>query len=57
MNEQDVDVFSLRDLRIRSSDLVKDAEAGRLSIVTKRGRPSALTLPFDRRLLDLGTRR
>lgn len=51
---RDIGVFSVRDLRIRSSDLVKDAEAGRLSVITKRGKPSVLTLPFDRRLMDLG---
>ena len=41
-------------MRLRSSELVRDAEAGRVSIITKRGRPSALTVPFGRRLLELG---
>ncbi len=50
----DMGCFSVRDLRIRSSELVKNAERGRVSIITKRGRPAALTLPFDRRLVELG---
>ena len=54
MPAKNLDVFSVRDLRLRSSELVRDAEAGRVSIITKRGRPSALTVPFGRRLLELG---
>jgi len=49
-----MDVFSVRDLRLRSSELVRGAESGKISVITKHGRPSALTLPFDRRLLELG---
>ena len=33
---------------------MRNAEAGKLSIITKRGKPTALTLPFDRRLIELG---
>ena len=54
MHTQDIQVFSVRDLRINSSELVRDAEAGKLSVITKRGKPTALTLPFDRRLIELG---
>ena len=54
MPKHDVDVFSVRYLRLRSSELVRAAEAGKVSIITKRGRPAALTLPFDHRLLELG---
>lgn len=50
----DMGLFSARDLRTRSSALVRDAEEGKLSVITKRGKPTALTLPFDRRLVDLG---
>jgi prevent-host-death family protein len=50
----DMELFSARDLRTRSSELVRDAEQGRLAVITKRGRPAALTLPFDRRLVELG---
>jgi prevent-host-death family protein len=47
-------LFTARDLRTRSSELVRDAEMGKLSVITKRGKPAALTLPFDRRLVELG---
>ena len=54
MPAKNVDVFSVRDLRLRSTELVRDAEAGRVSIITKHGRPAALTVPFRGRLLELG---
>jgi prevent-host-death family protein len=52
-----LDVFSVRDLRTRSGDLLKDAELGQVSLITKHGRPAILALPFDRRLLDQGVHR
>ena len=52
-----LDVFSVRDLRLRSGDLLKDAESGRLAIVTKHGRPAILAVPFDSRLIELGVHR
>jgi len=52
-----LDVFSVRDLRTRSSDLLKDAELGQISLITKHGRPAILAVPFDRRLLDQGVHR
>ncbi|MBK1703417.1 prevent-host-death family protein [Halochromatium glycolicum] len=52
-----LDIFSIRDLRTRSSDLVKDAELGQPAIITKRGRPAILAVPFDRRLIDQGIHR
>ena len=52
-----VDVFSVRDLRERTGELLRDAEKGRLSLVTKYGRPAFLAVPFDKRLLDLGVQR
>ena len=52
-----VDVFSVRDLRQRSGDLIKEAEHGHLSLITKRGRPAILAVPFDGRLLELGVHR
>ena len=52
-----LDVFSARDLRNRSGVLLKDAQAGRLSIITKNGHPAALAVPFDTRLLELGLHR
>ncbi len=52
-----VDVFSVRDLRQRSGDLMREAERGHLSLITKRGRPAILAVPFDERLLELGVHR
>ena len=52
-----VDVFSVRDLRQRSGELLKDAENGQLALITKHGRPAILAVPFDERLLDLGVHR
>ena len=49
--------FSVRDLRQRSSELLRNAEEGRLAIVTKHGRPTILAVPFDDRLLDVGLHR
>ncbi|MFT5189500.1 MAG: prevent-host-death family protein [Verrucomicrobiales bacterium] len=49
-----LDVFSARDLRNRSGELLKDAESGNLSVITKHGRPAAIVVPFDTELLALG---
>lgn len=51
------DVFSARELRQRSGELFRDAEQGRLSVITKHGRPAILAVPFDNRLLSLGVQR
>jgi prevent-host-death family protein len=50
----EMDLLTARDLRTRPSALVREAERGRVSVITKRGRPTALALPFSRRLLELG---
>jgi len=52
-----LDIFSVRDLRTRSGDLLRDAELGQLSLITKHGRPAILAVPFDGRLLDQGVHR
>lgn len=52
-----IGVLSARDLRQRSGELFKDAEEGRLVLITKHGRPSILAVPFDERLLELGVNR
>lgn len=49
--------FSVRDLRQRSAELLRNAEDGRIAIVTKHGRPTILAIPFDDRLLDVGVHR
>lgn len=48
--------FTIRDLRDRTGDLVRDAEAGKLSVVTKHGQPVFVAVPFDEALLQGGVR-
>jgi len=49
-----METFSIRDLRERTGELVREAEAGHLSIVAKHGRPLFITVPLDERLLKEG---
>jgi prevent-host-death family protein len=49
-----MDTFTVRDLREHTGQLIHDAEAGKLSLVTKHGRPVFLAVPFDENLLKLG---
>ena len=49
-----VNVFTIRDLRERTGEITGNAERGRVSLVTKHGRPAFLAVPFGQRLLDLG---
>lgn len=51
-----MDTFTIRDLRERTGDLVRDAEAGKLSIVTKHGQPVFVAVPFDETLVKEGVR-
>lgn len=46
--------FNIRDLRQRTGELVRDAEAGNLSLVTKHGRPVFVAVPMSERLLEAG---
>ena len=50
-------IFSVRDLRKRTGELLRGAQEGRLAVVTERGRPAMLAVPFDDRLLGLGVHR
>ena len=50
-------VFSVRDVRQRSGELLRDAADGRLALITKHGRPAILAVPFDERLLEIGVHR
>jgi prevent-host-death family protein len=52
-----LDIFTVRDLRQRSGELLREAEEGRLTLITKHGRPTILALPFDERLLAHGVNR
>ena len=48
--------FTIRDLRERTGELIRDAEAGKLSIVTKHGQPVFVAVPFDETLLKMGVK-
>lgn len=51
-----MEAFTIRDLRERTGELVRGAEAGKLSLVTKHGQPVFLAVPFDETLLREGVR-
>ena len=44
----------MRDLRERPGELIRDAEQGLLAMVTKRGRPVFIAVPFTEELVKLG---
>ena len=54
---QAVDLFTARDLRNRSGELLKGATQGNMAVITKHGKPSVLAIPFDSTLLNLGVHR
>lgn len=49
-----METFSIRDLRERVGELVRQAEAGHLSIIAKHGRPLFVAVPMDEHLLKEG---
>lgn len=51
-----MDTYSVRDLREHTGSLIHEAEEGKLALVTKRGRPVFLAVPFSEELLNLGLR-
>jgi len=46
--------FTIRELRERSGELSREAEAGRLALVTRRGQPLFVSVPFTDALLEAG---
>jgi prevent-host-death family protein len=46
--------FTIRDLRDNTGDLVREAESGHLSVVTKHGQPVFVAVPFDETLVREG---
>ena len=52
-----MDTFTVRDLRERTGELIRDAESGELSVITKHGRPVFVALPFDETLIKSGVMR
>ncbi len=49
-----MDTFTVRDLRERTGQLIRDAEGGKLSIVTKHGQPVFVAVPFNETLVREG---
>jgi len=49
-----MDTFTVRDLRERTGELIRDAESGKLSVITKQGRPVFLAVGFDELLIREG---
>ena len=54
--ELPMEIFSIRDLRERTGELARTAEAGQLSVVTKHGQPVFIALPFDDDALTNGVK-
>ena len=48
------DIFTVRDIREHTGALIHDAEEGKLSLITKRGHPVFLAVPFSEDLLKTG---
>lgn len=46
--------FAVRDLREHTGELVRNAEQGQLSVVSKHGKPLFVAVPFDESLLKSG---
>lgn len=51
-----METFTIRDLRLRTGELVRRAEAGKLSVVSKRGQPVFVAVPFEEGLIEKGVR-
>ncbi|WP_263079882.1 UPF0175 family protein [Endozoicomonas sp. Mp262] len=47
-------MFGIRDLRERSGDFSRTAEAGQLAVITKRDTPLMVGVPFTQELLEQG---
>lgn len=49
-----METFTIRDLRERTGELVRNAEKGQLAIVAKHGHPLFVAVPLDEELLRHG---
>ncbi|WP_263079369.1 UPF0175 family protein [Endozoicomonas sp. Mp262] len=47
-----METFGIRDLRERSGELTRLAEAGQLALLTKRDRPLMVGVPFNETLIN-----
>lgn len=57
MNMQSFNVYTARELRNLSGELIQQAEEGKLGLITKHGKPTMLTIPFDETVLSFGVHR
>jgi prevent-host-death family protein len=46
--------FAIRDLREHTGELVRNAENGQFSVISKHGKPLFVALPFDDVMLQAG---
>lgn len=49
-----METFAVRDLREHTGELVRNAESGQLSVVSKHGHPLFVAMPFTDELLSAG---
>ena len=49
-----MEAFAIRDLREHTGELVRNAESGALSLVSKHGKPLFIAVPFSEKLLGAG---
>ena len=49
-----METFTVRDLRERTGELVRNAEQGHLSVISKHGHPLFVAVPLDEHLLESG---
>lgn len=49
-----METFTVRDLRERTGELIRGAEEGKLSVITKHGTPVFVAVPFDETLVREG---
>jgi prevent-host-death family protein len=49
-----METFTVRDLRERTGALVRNAEEGHLSLISKHGHPLFVAVPLDEHLLESG---
>jgi prevent-host-death family protein len=52
--EVDMEAFAVRDLREHTGELVRNAESGQFSVVSKHGKPLFVAMPFNDALLSAG---
>lgn len=49
-----MEAFAVRDLREHTGELVRNAETGQFSVVSKHGKPLFVALPFNDAMLSAG---